>query len=69
MVLPVGMHENDKESQGSYGLRWSYMQPKAAKQLAAAAARNKAIMEAWPELQTEEYKCWQNCLDRLRSTG
>jgi hypothetical protein len=66
MVLTVGMHDNESESQGSYGLRWSYMQPKAATQLAAAAARNKAIMDAWPEAQTEDYKCWQTVLERLR---
>ena len=64
IIITCGFHSNDKDAKGCDGMRWSYLPYKHSSSVVNAKNRLCAIMETYPDLNTDEYAAWRSCLDR-----
>ena len=64
IIITCSFHSNHKDAKGCDGMRWSYLPYKQSSSVVNAKNRLCAIMETYPDLNTDEYAAWRSCLDR-----
>ena len=65
VLFTIGMHGNTKEAQGAHGIRWSTLDTKNPEEVKFAQTNVNSILSTYPELQTEDYKVWADCLTKF----
>lgn len=64
LIVTCGLHSDNKDAKGCDGMRWSWLQHKDPSALAEAKQRVEDVMQAYPELNSDEYVDWLTCIER-----